>query len=117
MIDEWTACGSENVALGYEDTLEGCAAACARISDCFFFIYDSNDGECIQETTDSADCPEGTWSSNYYHFYEIVYGAESGPPVVQPDSFDFSLIAERQACEADSNQLGYTPEEGPKGCA
>lgn len=116
LINEWTACGSENFALGYEDSMAGCAEACNRTEDCFFFIYDSNDGECIQERTSSAECTEGTWSSNYYHFYSNVYGTTTGPPVDTPSGLDFSLIAERQACEADSNQLGYTSED-PEECA
>jgi hypothetical protein len=114
LIDEWLACGSENVALGNENSVDLCAAACDRKSDCYFFIYDSNDGECIMESTSSADCPEGTRSSRYYHFYENIYGAPSGP-VTQPTNFDFALIAERQACEADAIQLGHSTASAQQG--
>ena len=54
------------------DGLEKCAAACAAIGSCRFFLlgFGSNAGKCWHEKTSSPSCDEG-WSDGNFNFYQL----------------------------------------------
>lgn len=44
-------CSTRNIALGHHSNVYGCAWKCYESTGCEFFLYDPNDGECLQEST------------------------------------------------------------------
>jgi hypothetical protein len=60
-----------------------------------FFIQDPNDGQCLAETTESGECPEGISTSSYYDFY-AAYGY--GEPTPEPET----EVIEEELCEGES---------------
>ena len=74
-IRENSDCDSSETNLGTftgSDGLEKCAAACAAIGSCKFFILGigTKAGICYQEHTDSVSCKEG-WGDAKYDFYQL----------------------------------------------
>ena len=54
--------------MGYGDTVRACLTLCRNSRGCKFFLYDSNDGECIKEDTTTENCDFEP--SSYYNFYK-----------------------------------------------
>jgi hypothetical protein len=94
------------MGLGYFDDLSRCAAECLNTDNCQFFIYDSNDGECLMENTDSPRCPEGLTDSIYYNFYQ-VYRPDIFVPIDVDKDFDYEVIRENFLCNAERNESTY----------
>ena len=74
-IRENQQCKSNDVNLGTftgSNGLSNCAAACAAIGSCRFFIFGigSSAGQCRQEKTASASCDEN-WQDASYDFYQL----------------------------------------------
>ena len=65
-------CISDEVNLGFKDSVLDCAAACGAVAGCQFFIYGHGDnaGRCFFEQTEDATCTEG-FVSEEYDFYEL----------------------------------------------
>jgi hypothetical protein len=63
-------CQSSDTWLGWFSTVQQCADACRNGDFCRYFIYGtgSKAGNCYEEYTDAATCPEG-WESDEYDFY------------------------------------------------
>jgi hypothetical protein len=57
-----------NVATSSPDA---CAAACDAQAGCSYFMYDPNDGECMQIDTSDDTCAGQLRQSRYYDFYGI----------------------------------------------
>lgn len=62
--------------------------------------------------TESADCPEGLESSDYYYFYAIRYENDNIQPSeseseVEAENWSVELISEYTVCETVSEPLGY----------
>ena len=63
-------CRSNDLYLKTASNAQACAAACAAESDCRFFTFTSS-GDCHQELTLSATCPEGWDNDDSITFYEL----------------------------------------------
>ena len=63
---------SRDYRIGNFPTLDDCAQACENKAGCKFFLYGIGniDGECFQEFTSTAKCPEG-FRPDSYNFYEL----------------------------------------------
>jgi len=51
LLYEYEECSTRNVALGHHSNVYGCAYLCYEAAGCEFFLYDPNDGQCLQEST------------------------------------------------------------------
>ena len=73
-------CNSKDHDLGSQPSAAACAAACAALPGCQFFIFgrDNKFGRCYRELTDSADCSEG-FEDDSYDFYRIAAGYSPTP--------------------------------------
>jgi hypothetical protein len=95
-------CGSEKRNLGWDMSLAECTLACAVDRNCFFFIHDQADGECSQESTASADCPEGLLPDARYSFYQVVSAdAVSSPGFEDPwtnGQFEILAMGAQKTC-------------------
>ena len=66
-------CKSSDSKLGTFRSLEECAAACQKTTDCNFFVYGigRKSGACYWEFTKQNSCVEG-WEEDLYDFYEMA---------------------------------------------
>ena len=68
-------CGSNDLRIGGFSTLQRCAEACAATRSCRFFTFAPHshaNGDCYQEYTLQATCPEGwDYTDRNYSFYEL----------------------------------------------
>lgn len=77
MVNARSKCNAGSTRLDWY--LEGGAAACADhcryVEGCEYFMFDPNDGECLQSFTTGINCPEGITPSNWYDFWAIDGGS------------------------------------------
>jgi len=70
-------------ALGNFGSVNECSAHCEGLGTCHFFLYDHNDGECVQ--TDDEGCPDARLSKSMYDMYESL---TPPPPPPHPAPVD-----------------------------
>lgn len=58
------------IEFGYYDSIDECAARCLNLGSCFYFLYDPNDGQCLEQMTEDG-CQDERVSSQWYDLYEL----------------------------------------------
>ena len=101
-------CRSSDEWLGWQSTMEKCAAACAAKTGCEYFIYGkasgpqgSKAGRCYWEKTADSSCSSG-WEADSYDFYGFAV-----------------FIKENAECNSNDEKLGdfSTMEQCAAACA
>ena len=101
-------CRSSDEWLGWQSTMEKCAAACAAKTGCAYFIYGkasgpqgSKAGRCYWEKTADSSCSSG-WEADSYDFYGFAV-----------------FIKENAECNSNDEKLGdfSTMEQCAAACA
>jgi len=100
-----TSC-EERFALGNFDTVNECSAHCEGLGPCHYFLYDDNDGECVQ--TDSEGCPDARLSKSMYDMYLSLTPPPPPPHPAPVDDEFYTQIAEMSDCNVVKNTgFGY----------